>query len=217
MDSDWRDISPRNGLSGLLDRFIGPGATKAELLLQFVPSLVAMVVAPAYALTLPAQWTPLQLGLLALLALDLVGGVLTNATSTAKRWYHRPGQGWRQHLAFVSLHVIHVLLVALLFRGGDWRFWLGTSGYLLGASVLILRSPLYLQRPVALGLYGLSLLGDRYVVAPTPGLEWFVPFFFLKILVSHLLQETPYRPGIPQELSYSSHQSKYSSSGSPLS
>lgn len=192
MDSDWRDVSPRNGLGGLVDRLTGPGATKAELLLQFVPPLVAMVAAPAYALTLPAQWTPLQLGLISLLALDLVGGVLTNATSTAKRWYHRPGQGWRQHLAFVSLHLIHVLLVGVLFRGGDWGFWLGTSGYLLGASILILRSPLYLQRPVALGLYGLSLLGDRYVVAPTPGLEWFVPFFFLKLLVSHLLPETTY-------------------------
>ncbi len=195
MDSDWRDVSPRNGLGGLVDRLTGPGATKAELLLQFVPPLVAMVAAPAYALTLPAQWTPLQLGLIALLALDLVGGVLTNATSTAKRWYHRPGQGWRQHLAFVSLHLIHVLLVAVLFRGGDWGFWLGTSGYLLGASILILRSPLYLQRPVALGLYGLSLLGDRYVVTPTLGLEWFVPFFFLKLLVSHLLQETTYHTG----------------------
>ncbi|MBD2002015.1 MULTISPECIES: hypothetical protein [Cyanophyceae] len=195
MDSDWRDVSPRNGLGGLVDRLTGPGATKAELLLQFVPPLVAMVAAPVYALTLPAQWTPLQLGLIALLALDLVGGILTNATSTGKRWYHRPGQGWRQHLAFVSLHLIHVLLVAVLFREGDWGFWLGTSGYLLAASILILRSPLYLQRPVALGLYGLSLLGDRYVVTPTLGLEWFLPFFFLKLLVSHLLSETPYHTG----------------------
>ncbi|MBD2259434.1 hypothetical protein [Pseudanabaena sp. FACHB-2040] len=189
MGSDWRDISPRNGLGGLLDRFIGPGATKAELLLQFVPPLIAMIVAPAYALTLPIQWTPVQIGLIALLALDLVGGVLTNATSAAKRWYHRPGQGWQQHLAFVSLHVIHVWLVAVLFRGGDWVFGLSTSGYLLGAAILILRSPLYLQRPVALGLYGLALLGDRYLFTPTPGLEWFLPFFFLKLLVSHLLQD----------------------------
>ncbi len=192
MHSDWKDVLPRDGLGGLVDRFVGPGATKAELLLQFVPPLVAMVAAPAYALTLPVQWTHLQLGFMALLAFDLVGGVLTNATSTAKRWYHRPGQGWRQHLAFVSVHLIHVLLVALLFRGGDWKFWFGTSGYLLGASVLILGSSLYLQRPVALGLYGLSLLGDCYLVSPTPGLEWFLPFLFLKILVSHLLQETPY-------------------------
>ncbi|MCT7952716.1 hypothetical protein NG798_23225 [Ancylothrix sp. C2] len=192
MNSDGKNLSPRGGFGGLVDRFVGPGATKAELLLQFVPALVAMVATPAYALTLRVQWTQLQLGFMALLAFDLVGGVLTNATSTAKRWYHRPGQGLRQHLTFVSIHLIHVLLVALLFRGGDWGFWFGTSGYLLGASVLILGSPLYLQCPVALGLYGLSLLGNCYLVSPTPGLEWFLPFFFLKIMVSHLLPETPY-------------------------
>lgn len=193
MNPDWSNNQPRDGLGGLLDRLTGPGATNAELLLQLLPSLVAMVAAPLYALTLPVQWTAVQLGLIALLALDLVGGVLTNATATAKRWYHRPGQSWKQHLAFVSLHVIHLGLVAFLFRGGDWSFWLGTSAYLLGASILIVRSPLYLQRPVALGLYGLSLLGDRYLVTPTFGLEWFLPFFFLKLLGSYLLPETPYR------------------------
>lgn len=190
----WTSLSPRSGLKGLLDRLTGPGATPAELVLQFVPTLVAAIAAPTYALSLPVQWTPLQLGLITLLSFDLVGGVLTNATSTAKRWYHRPGQGWQQHLAFVSIHVVHILLVALLFRRGDWGFFLGISSYLLAASVLILRFPLYLQRPVALGLYGFALLGDRYLFTPTLGLEWFLPLFFLKILVSHLLREFPYHP-----------------------
>ncbi|MCT7952316.1 hypothetical protein NG798_21195 [Ancylothrix sp. C2] len=98
------------------------------------------------------------------------------------------------------LSAISALLSPRQFREGDWGFWFGTSGYLLGASVLILRSPLYLQRPVALGLYGLSLLGNCYLVSPTSGLEWFLPFFFLKILVSHLLPETPYYTGISQDL-----------------
>ena len=200
MNSDGKNVSPHGGFGGLVDHLVGPGATKAELVLQFIPALVAMVAAPVYALTLKVQWSQLQLGFMALLAFDLVGGVLTNATSTAKRWYHRPGQGLRQHLAFVSIHLIHVLLVALLFRGGDWGFWFGTSGYLLGASVLILRSPFYLQCPVALGLYGLSLLSNCYLVSPTPGLEWFLPFLFLKILVSHLLPETPYYTGIFPDL-----------------
>ena len=86
-------------------------------------------------------------------------------------------------------------MVALLFREGDWGFFLSVSIYLLGASAIILWSPLYLQRPVALGLYGLALLANSYLFSPTPGLEWFLPIFFLKILVSHLLPETPYSPG----------------------
>lgn len=194
MDTNSTNLSPRPGWKGFFDRIIGPGATTAELLLQIVPALVAAVASPIYALTLPIHWTPLQLGLIAFFGFDLAGGVLTNATSAAKAWYHREGQGWQQHLGFVSLHIIHILVVALLFRGGDWGFFLSVSIYLLGASMIILWSPLYLQRPVALGLYGLALLGNGYLFSPTPGLEWFLPIFFLKILVSHLLPETSYRP-----------------------
>jgi len=31
-------------------------------------------------------------------------------------------------------------------------------------------------------------------VAPIPGLEWFLPIFHLKLLVSHLIKEAPFRP-----------------------
>ncbi|WP_299487440.1 hypothetical protein [Acaryochloris sp. IP29b_bin.137] len=186
---------PRPGLRGQLDRFIGPGATTAEMILQFVPAVAAAIAAPAYAVTLPIEWTPLQLGLISVLGFDFIGGVLTNATAAAKRWYHRPSQGWQQHLGFVALHVLHIGLVALLFRGGDGSFFVGVSGYLLGASMLILSCPLYLQRPIALGLYVMALLGERYYFTTTPGLEWFLPLLFLKLLISHLLHETPYRPG----------------------
>ncbi|MGD1855008.1 MAG: hypothetical protein ACFB2W_12245 [Leptolyngbyaceae cyanobacterium] len=185
---------PRKGWKGQLDRFIGPGATPAELVLQLVPSVAAAIAASLYALTLPIDWAPWQLGAIAILGFDLVGGVLTNATAAAKRWYHRPGQDGRQHMSFVSMHLFHIGLVALLFRGGDGLFFVGVSSYLLLAAGLILASPLYLQRPVALGLYGLVLVCDRYLFTPTPGLEWFLPLFFLKLLISHLLKESPYRP-----------------------
>lgn len=187
--------APRSGWKGQLDRLIGPGATPAELILQFVPSVGAAIAAPLYASTLSMDWSPWQLSLIAILGFDLVGGVLTNATAAAKRWYHRLGQGWRQHMAFVCVHLVHIGLVALLFREGDGVFFAGVSSYLLLAAGLILANPLYLQRPVALGLYGLALLGDRYLFVPTPGLEWFLPLLFLKLLVSHLLNETGYRVG----------------------
>ena len=187
-------IAPRAGALGALDRFIGPGATSVEAALQLVPSILAAIAAPAYALSLPIDWTPWQLGLLALFGFDLVGGVLTNATNAAKRWYHRPGQGWQQHLSFVVIHLFHIGAVALFFRGGDWTFFSGVSAYLLLATGLIVSVPLYLQRPVAFGLYGLSLIGSFYLLTPIPGLEWFLPLFFLKLLLSHLIKETAYRP-----------------------
>ena len=186
--------TPGTGFKGALDRLIGPGATPAEVWLQLLPAIAAAIVATAYAVRLPTVWTGWQLGLIAFLGFDLAGGVITNATSSAKRWYYRPNQGWQQHLAFVAIHLIHVGLVSLFLRRGDWLFFYSVSGYLMAAASVIVSVPLYLQRPVALGLYGLALIGDRYIAVPTVGLEWFLSVFFLKLLISHLLQETPYRP-----------------------
>ena len=193
MSIDWSYPEPRKGLIGEWDKFIGPGATRAELWLELGSALVAGVALVAYALVQDLGWSGWQLLVAGLLALDLMGGVVTNATTAAKRWYHREGQGLPQHIGFVAVHVVHLFLVAWLFRGMDWTFLLVMYGYLLVASFVILRVPLYLQRPVALlWLCGVVAI-NHYVFAPVAGLEWFLPVFFLKLLVSHLLREAPYR------------------------
>ena len=194
MSASKNYLSPRPGLPGLLDRITGPKATTSELLIQFIPPTIFAVAAPIYAQDLSIDWNLGQLGLISLLGFDLGGGILTNATSSAKCWFHREEQTWQNHLAFVSIHLFHIFLVALLFRNSDWSFFWIVSSYLMTASVLIVRTPLYLQRPVALGFYTLALLGNLYLFDPTSGLEWFLPLFFLKLLVSHLLHETPYQP-----------------------
>lgn len=194
MNINWNYPQPRQGISGALDKLIGPGATPAEVWLQVVPAVLAGIVVPVYAIVSSLAWSPLQLFIGALLAFDLTGGIITNATSSAKRWYHRPGQGFSQHLVFVVIHVVHVFVVAWLFRSHDWPFFGIVSAYLLVASVIILHTPQYLQRPVALMLFALTLLINTYTLTSTVGLEWFVPFFYLKLLVSHLLKEAPYQP-----------------------
>lgn len=199
MTINWNYSSPRPGLKGWLDRLTGPEATTSELLVQFIPAIVVALAAPIYVHKLPVDWTPLQLGLIVFFGFDLVGGTLTNATSSAKRWFHRPEQTWQNHLGFVGIHIVHILLVAILFRGSDWNFFLIVSSYLMGSSILILQTPLYLQRPVGFGLFGLSLFGNCYLFSPTVGLEWFLPLFFLKLLVSHLLREIPYSPNESSE------------------
>lgn len=192
MQINWTPPNPRDGLPGEWDRFVGPSQTPAELWLILVPSLLAGLAAPLYALHVGLGWTPIQLVIAGLLALDLIGGVLTNATATAKRWYHRPGQGWLQHLAFVAVHAVHIALVAWLFRGGDWLYFGVYYAYLLVASLIIVRVRLYLQRPVALLLLIGVLVINFYGLPPPAGLEWFAPIFFLKLLVSHLVKEAPY-------------------------
>lgn len=149
---------------------------------------------PVYAFLQGFDWSPVQYLIATLLAFDIVGGIVTNAASSAKRWYHREGRGFRAHFGFVAFHVVYVFLVAWLFRSMDWGFFGAVSLYLLVAAYLVLKTPLYLQRPLAFGLLAFSFLLSLYAFAPTPGLEWFVPFLFLKLIVSHLLREEPYRP-----------------------
>jgi hypothetical protein len=195
VDADWSSPEPRQGLMGAWDRVVGPGQTRAEFWLILVPSLLAGLAAPLYALFAGLGWTTTQLIVEGVIAFDLAGGVVTNATATAKRWYHRPGQGWRQHLGFIALHFSHLFLIAWLFRGMDWVYFFVFYAYLMAASLIITQVHLYLQRPVAFLLLVIVLLLNFYVLTPTPGLEWFVPLFFLKLLVSHLPKETPYPAG----------------------
>ncbi len=192
---EWNPPEPRPGLLGAWDKFVGPGATASEEWLQLIGGLL---LGGGLGVLLFLQrdslsWSLGQAVIVAILVLDLTGGIITNATSAAKRWYHRPGQeGLGAHLPFVAVHGFHLLVVALLFREMDWAFWAVMYAYLLAAAALIILSPLYLQRPLGLLLFCGALLLGLYVFVPTSGLEWFVPFFYLKLLVSHLLKEAPF-------------------------
>jgi hypothetical protein len=190
---EWNYPAPRPGWRGEWDRFIGPGATRAELGLEISAATLAALAMLAYALLVPLGWNGWQTAVAVLFAFDLAGGVVTNATSTAKRWYHRDGQRTGQHLLFLAVHSIHLALVAWLFRGGDWAWAVGWFAFLMGASLLVVRLPLYLQRPAGLAAFGVGLVLHQYLLPITPGLEWFIPVFLLKLLVSHLLREEPYR------------------------
>ena len=185
---------PRSDLLGAWDSFIGPGATAAENMLILTVSIAGAILLLIYNANRQLNWTPLQVALVALLALDLLGGVVANATTATKRWYHRPGQTNRNHLGFVAVHFIHPLLVALLFRATDWGYFAVTYAFLMAAAVVIMRVPLYLQRPVAFSMYLGGVALGLYVFTPSLGLEWFLPVFYLKLLVGHLVIETPFAP-----------------------
>ena len=191
---DWNYPEPRKGYSGVLDRFVGPGATRAELTLQFALPLAAAVFVLGIAATEAADWTVLQLVVAGFMAFDLVGGIFTNATSSAKRWYHRPGQTRKDHIGFIAIHLLHLSIVSWVFLGWNWQWVAVTGSYLVAATIAILGMPLYLQRPVSLSVFAGALLLGHYGVTSPIGLEWFLPLFYLKLLVSHLPKEEPYRP-----------------------
>ncbi|MCU0513088.1 MAG: hypothetical protein MUE40_11005 [Anaerolineae bacterium] len=186
--------NPGRGLAGLVDRFIGPGATRAEVALQAGAGLAAVALLLAYRAAAELPWTAVQTIIAALLALDMAGGVVTNASAAAKRWYHRPGQGARQHLLFIAAHGVQLLLVLAFFRPGDGLYVAVAYGYLLVCAAGIVALPRYLQRPAAMLAWMGGLLLSLYGLPPVAGLEWFLPVFYLKLLVCHLLREDPFTP-----------------------
>lgn len=194
MKIEWKVPHARTGFLGCIDKLIGPGATKAEKNLQLYVPFIAGFSIVTYAYIAQLGWTTVQLVIAGLLTVDIVGGIITNATSSAKRWFHRAGQGFKQHLSFVAIHFVQLFLFSWFFLDFD-RVWIAViGGYMMLACSLIMQTPLYLQRAVALTLYSISLLIALYWASPPPGLEWFLPFFYLKLLVSHILREEPYRP-----------------------
>lgn len=193
MQIDWEPPTPRAGVAGAWDRFIGPGATAAEEWVQLAGGLLIGLAGVALYLAQDGvrhDW--LALLVLVVIAIDIGGGIVTNATSAAKRWYHRRGQGARQHVLFVAVHGVHIALVAWLWAEDAMMYFALVYAMLLGASVLALAVPLYLQRPVAFASYALVLLAAQTPWLATAGLDWFVPLLFLKLQLSHLVREAPF-------------------------
>ncbi len=187
---EWGYPQPKNGF----DRFAGPGATRSEVFLQFGGALAAIVTVVLGWHFGELSWGSLQVVVAAILAMDVVGGIITNATGAGKRWYHRAGQGRREHLGFVLLHIAQPLIVFFVFESVRWTFVVGGFGYLLIAAVIVLLSPLYLQRPVAGALIAAGVALSLYLFPAPMGLEWFLPLYYVKLLSSHLIREEPYRP-----------------------
>lgn len=87
-------------------------------------------------------------------------------------------------VGFSALH-LHPFLVAALYRDQDWRFAWGNYAYLLAATALVAGTPGSLRRAVALALCRGGVWLNTAVWQPTPGMGWFAPVYFLKLLVSH--------------------------------
>ncbi len=191
--SQWQYPEPRAGWLGTWDRFVGPGATASELLLSGVAATIAAITVSAYAGLGELGWAWYQHLVAIIITFDLVGGVVTNATPSAKRWYHRKGQGPRELFNFVAWHALQVAVIAVFFREtGVLAYFLWVYLYVLITGAVTLMAPIKLQRSVALlSVCGAVMLAD-WVLAPIPGLEWFLPILTLKLVVSHLTREEPY-------------------------
>ncbi|MEU9706923.1 hypothetical protein [Streptomyces sp. NPDC047981] len=191
---DWRIPATPPGAAGGLERFMGPGKTRAESLVEFggVGVCAALLAVGVGTTDLARGWSWVQLVVLALVGLDLLGGIVTNATNAAKRWYHRRSPGARRaRLAFVAAHVLHLVVFGLVILGGDPAWILGNTALLVIGALLVEYAPLPVRRPVAMAVYAAAVLVGLFWLTVPAALAWFGPLFHLKLLVCHLIPEAP--------------------------
>lgn len=194
---DWNYPAPRTGgLGKLLDHFCGPGATRAEIILQFIFAFGGAALVFFYIRTV-SHLSTLQITVAVYLAFDLCGGIATNATSSGKRWWHgAEKQTLRRRMKFLVPHFYMPLLVSIFFLEGRFAFtfFFVSYIYLLIAATVALKAPLYLRRVLLYIFFtGGIFIAIFYLILPEE-MYWFLPLFYFKLLISCMGYEEPYRP-----------------------
>ena len=175
---------PRSGLDGVVDHLVGPDASFTERVLVVGAALGLT----AATLLTAGEWTTLQYAVAALVALDLGGGVVANATQSAKLWFHRDERSTLRRFAFVTGHV-HPFVLSVVFAPIDALYGGVVYACVVAVGAFILWTPNSLKRPVAFtGVTALVVLDQLYFTLPD-ALGWFIPVFSLKLLVGHLVPE----------------------------
>lgn len=197
---DWR-------YSGRTDGFFGTGATSAERILAAGAGVLFTVL---IVMTLKWQGFDAAQGwrfwVLIALAFDVAGGVTANMLNSCKRYYHAPVQNneygfaafSKNSFGFALIH-IHPIIAAWVF-GGDVLHGVIWYGALLVGTGLTLMTPLYLRRPMAASVVIAAIIANLYLLPVAPGMEWFIPCLFIKIVLAHAVREEPYRPLVKEAL-----------------
>ncbi|GAA5084171.1 hypothetical protein [Nocardia iowensis] len=170
----------------LTDRLIAPHATRGEVTASFATAFVGAAL--AFGLALDAEWSWLCVAVVTFVAFDLFGGAVVNATTAAKRWFHRPGRTARHHLGFVAIHV-QPFLLALVTPGFGWFTAAVIYALALSGAVLITVAPRDLRRPIAFGTTAVALTVATSILTTPNALTWFAPVLLIKLLLAHLLPE----------------------------
>ncbi|NOI30413.1 hypothetical protein [Vibrio coralliilyticus] len=191
---DWRCQGRFNFTSGY-------GATRAEHALANYAALIVPVILYFFSWR-ELNWNLWQVGIAAVLTLDMVGGVLTNSLNSMKRFLHTEGnvsnESWlaqlvRSRFLFPAIHG-QLYLVPLFFDVG-WSYAFIWYTIMMLSVLLLHFLPLYLHRPVALLAVMLSIILSDLLPSPI-GLTWLAPVFIIKLVLSHGVREEPYRPKV---------------------
>lgn len=175
-------------LRRISDPLIGPGATTGELALGWAAAIIAVLAQAAWIFIAAPSWSAAQMAVAALFALDIGGGVVVNATSSARGWWNRPGQGLPQHVGFLAAHV-HPFIVAWLWPSFGWIAATALYVSMLAMAVAVLMSPVRLVRPVAFGLGAVGIVLGMTALRMPVGLEWLAALYYVKLVMAHAVRD----------------------------
>lgn len=178
----------------------GTGAYRSERALGLSSAFLLPCLILYFVWSGRVDWSLLQIVAALVLAFDIGGGLVSNALNSCKRFYHTPpkpsegklGKLLKQPVLFSILH-IHPIVVWLLYGDRNWTFGLMWYAIFLASVLIVVSTPLYMQRPVSMLLIMLSFLINLYLIVPIAGFEWLMPLLYIKIVYGHLVREEPYR------------------------
>ncbi|MFF8831869.1 hypothetical protein [Streptomyces sp. NPDC015131] len=181
-----RATGPMTAVRWLDAQLVAPQADRGERIVCYAGALAGTVF--AVTLALHSRYAVLPLTVVAVVAFDLFGGTVVNATRSAKRRFHRPGRTARHHFAFVAVHV-QPFALALLVPGFGWAAAGVVYGVTLGGAAVVLAAPPDLRRPVAFAAAALAITAASTMAEIPRELAWFAPVLVIKLLLAHLLPE----------------------------
>lgn len=181
MTSSASPTSPRQGLPGLLDRYLGPEATSLDRLRV---TLTAAGGALLGLLTVDADWWARLL--LALISAELCAGLMAQLNHAGKAWTHRAHQRTLRLVGFLLIQGVPLYLFVLLFRSEQPELVLTANTLLyLGAAIILLTPPAW-QRAIGL----VALLAVMFTLQYLHGLPheaaWFLPLFYARAFLAKL-------------------------------
>ncbi|MDJ0859601.1 MAG: hypothetical protein QNI90_15200 [Dinoroseobacter sp.] len=187
--------------TGPTDALVGSGASSAERLMGYGGAALLTVLLTCFAYLNDAPVTTWwQWAVLVFFAYDIGGGAVANMLNSCKRFYHsppKPAEGRIVRAAkdvrvFTAIHIHPIVAAALL--GGSVANAVIWYVLLQLAVWTVLLAPLYLRRPLATLLTISALIVESNLLPLGPGLEWFLPCLFIKMVMGHAVQEEPYAP-----------------------
>lgn len=161
--------------------FHGENPTRADYLITYGVALLGA----AFAVLLGGSgWRLIQQIVVFVVAADVLGGVVANATRSTNTWYHQQPR-W-VGAVFILLHIIQPVVLVLVVDLNNWQYAIGLYVYMVISAFIVEALPgKDIQLPAAFGLTGIGIVIFTGIITTIPLLGWFAPAYLIKLVTAH--------------------------------